>query len=133
MSARRPPVTSTLAASYNTVDVQRHADWHSLRLAPGEESHARRLRAALAEDSLDARRDPGRERHLGSGAGGCHGRSGRDYTGEAAFITKRGDDGLYVRLTMPDTEALLDSMRHGETLRLRIHRAEEDYWFMVFS
>ncbi|MDN3525431.1 hypothetical protein QWY79_09120 [Halomonas sabkhae] len=146
------PVTPALAASFNTVDVQRHADWHSLRLTLGEERHVRAIEQSSYTDSvLSVNATPGacgqRWLEIRVTLDEVQAESAtwdrvpvdvmvdqdRVYTGEAAFITERGDDGFYVRLTMPDTGALLDGMRHGETLRLRIHRGEDDPWFMVFS
>ncbi|MDN3554275.1 hypothetical protein QWY74_12545 [Halomonas almeriensis] len=145
-------VAPALATSYNIRDAQPHGDWHSLRLTLGEERHVRAIEQSSYSDSVLS---------VNATPGACGQRwleirvmldevqaesttwdrvpvdvmidQGDVYTGEAAFITERGDDGFYVRLTMPDTSALLDGMRHGETLRLRIHRAAEDYWFMVFS
>jgi hypothetical protein len=53
--------------------------------------------------------------------------------GEAEFITERGDSGFYVQFLLEEQPLLLEEMRRGETLRLRLMRAEDDPWFMVFS
>lgn len=145
-------VTPTLATSFNTGDVQAHGDWHSLSLTLGDERHVRAIEQHSYGDSVfSVNATPGACAHpwleIRVALDELQSRSAtwnrvpvdmlidRDnvHSGEAAFITERGDDGFYVRLSMPDTDALLDDMRHGETLRLRIHRAPEDYWFLVFS
>lgn len=137
---------------FNTDAVRPHGDWHSLRLTLGETRHARAIEQhSYADTVLSLNATPGACRHpwlemrvalgvlqaesatvnrvpadLLVDAGGVH-------QGQAAFLTERGDDGFYVRFSLPDTAALLEEMEAGETLRLRIHRAPEDYWFMRFS
>ncbi|WP_069384997.1 hypothetical protein [Halomonas caseinilytica] len=144
--------TPALATSFNTGDVQSHGDWHSLSLTLGEERHVRAIEQhSYADSVLSVNATPGACARpwleIRVALDDVQARSttwdrvpvdllvDRDgiHSGEGAFITERGDDGFYVRLSMPDTDALLDDMRHGETLRLRIHRAPEDYWFMTFS
>ncbi|WP_275287450.1 hypothetical protein [Halomonas elongata] len=144
--------TPAPATSFNTGDVQAHGNWHSLSLTLGEERHVRAIEQhSYADSVLSVNATPGAcERpwlEIRVALDDVQASSttwdrvpvdvlvDRDdvHSGEAAFITERGDDGFYVRLSLPETDALLDDMRHGETLRLRIHRAPEDYWFMVFS
>lgn len=51
----------------------------------------------------------------------------------AEFITQRGDSGFYVNFYLNEQELLIEEMRRGDTLRLRLTRAEEDYWFLSFA
>ena len=53
--------------------------------------------------------------------------------GEAEFITERADSGFYVQFFLEEQALLLEEMRHGETLRLRLMRGEDDPWFMTFA
>ncbi|MBB3230700.1 hypothetical protein [Halomonas stenophila] len=140
------------AGRYNIDAVEHHGDWHSLRLTLGEQHHVRALEQRSYSDTVFS---------VNASPGAC-GRpwlemrveldevqaesatvnrvpadllvdDGRVHTGQAAFITERGNSGFYARFTVPDTEALLAEMAAGELLRLRLHRAEQDYWFLVFS
>ncbi|MFN2332202.1 MAG: hypothetical protein ABR580_10165, partial [Halomonas sp.] len=55
------------------------------------------------------------------------------HSGQAEFINERGDSGFYVQFFLEGKPLLLKEMRRGETLRLRLMRAEDDPWFMTFS
>lgn len=55
------------------------------------------------------------------------------HSGDATFITERGNNGFYVRFALPELALLLDEMATGKLLRLRIMRAENDPWFMAFG
>ncbi|WP_240724548.1 hypothetical protein [Halomonas borealis] len=141
-----------LAGSLNTSDIQAHGDWHSLALQLGDEHHVRALEQHSYSDSVFS---------LNATPGACGAPwlelrvelgelqaesaivnrvpadllidQGWVHQGQADFITERGNSGFYARLSLPDIDAALDEMRDGETLRLRLHRAEDDYWFLVFS
>ncbi|ATJ84611.1 hypothetical protein ACFPTY_16440 [Halomonas beimenensis] len=142
----------SLAGQFNTDAVRSHGDWHSLRLTLGEERHVRALEQHSYRDSVfsvnatpGACARPWLEMRVELGEVQAESATvnrvpadllvdeGWVHTGEAAFITERGNSGFYVRFAFPDTGALLDEMRGGEVLRLRIHRGENDPWFMVFS
>ncbi|MDR5866885.1 hypothetical protein [Halomonas koreensis] len=137
---------------YNIDEVRAHGAWHSLRLSLGEERHARALEASsYADSTLSVNATPGAcdrpwlELRVALAEVQADSATvnrvpvdllvdqGAVHTGEGAFLIERGDDGFYVRLSRLDTVALLDAMAAGETLRLRIHRAPEDYWFMAFD
>ncbi|MDN3555868.1 hypothetical protein [Halomonas maura] len=140
------------AGRYNIDAVEHHADWHSLRLTLGEERHVRALEQRSYSDTVfSVNASPGAcdrpwwemrvELDEVQAESATVNRVQADllvdedrvHTGQAAFITERGNSGFYVRFSFPDSEALLADMRTGEILRLRIHRAEGDYWFLVFS
>lgn len=141
-----------LATQFNINDVERHGDWHSLTLRLGEERYVRALEQHSYRDTvLSVNATPGAcdrpwlevrvELDTYQPESGVVNRvpvdllvdQGRGHRGQGEFITGRGDSGFYVRLALPDTDRLLEEMADGETLRLRIHRAEADYWFLVFS
>lgn len=140
------------ATTFNTGEVEAHGDWHSLTLSLGEERHFRAMEGASYSDAIFS---------LNATAGACdlpwlelrvelpayqdesrtvnvvpadlrvdeetiHG-------GEVEFITHRGDDGFYVRFHLEEQDLLLQEIRRGELLRLRMMRGEDDPWFMVFS
>ncbi|MBB3140418.1 hypothetical protein [Halomonas organivorans] len=140
------------AGSFNTTDAQAHGDWHSLVLQLGDERHVRALEQHSYSDSVfSVNATPGacdrpwlelrvelddmqaQSATVNRVPADLMVDEGRVHQGQADFVTERGNSGFYVRFTLPDTAALLDDMRDGDTLRLRIHRAEDDYWFMVFS
>lgn len=140
------------AGRYNIDAVERHDDWHSLRLTLGEERHVRALEQRSYSDTVfsvnaspEACERPWWEMRVELDEVQAESATvnrvpadmlvdeDRVHTGQAAFITERGNSGFYVRFTFPDTAALLADMAAGEILRLRIHRAEQDYWFLVFS
>ncbi len=140
------------AGTYNVSDARAHGDWHSLTLRLGDERHVRAIEEHSYSDSVFS---------VNATPGACERPwlelrveldevqaetatvnrvpadllidQGWVHQGQAEFITERGDSGFYARLVLPDTEAVLDEMHGGETLRLRIHRAEDDPWFLVFS
>ncbi|UYG07689.1 hypothetical protein [Halomonas sp. M4R1S46] len=139
------------AGRYNLDAVERHGDWHSLRLTLGEERHVRALEQRSYSDTVfSVNASPGAcdrpwlEMRVELGEVQAESATvnlvpadllvddGRVHTGQAAFITERGNSGFYARFTLPDTGALLAEMGAGEVLRLRLHRAEQDYWFLVF-
>lgn len=147
-------VASSFAGSFNTTDIQAHGDWHSLVLQLGDERHVRAMEQHSYADSVfSVNATPGACDHpwleLRVELGEVQAETatvnrvpadllidqGWVHQGQADFLTERGDSGFYARLILPDTEAVLDEMRGGETLRLRLrlHRAEDDYWFLVFS
>ncbi|MCK2185140.1 DUF1176 domain-containing protein [Halomonas getboli] len=144
--------TSAPAGSFNVGDARAHDDWHSLVLRLGDERHARAIEQHSYADSVfSVNATPGAcDRPwlaLRVELGEVQAESatvnrvpadllidrGWVHQGQADFITERGDSGFYVRFTLPDTDAVLDEIRDGDTLRLRIHRAEDDYWFLVLS
>lgn len=141
-----------MATQYNIDAVERHGDWHSLTLSLGEERHMRALEQHSYRDTVfSVNASPGAcdrpwlevrvELDAHQPESGVVNRvpvdllvdQGRGHRGQGEFITGRGDSGFYVRLSLPDTARLLEEMAGGEILRLRIHRAEADYWFLVFS
>ncbi|WP_235207490.1 hypothetical protein [Halomonas salina] len=141
-----------LAGSYNVDDARAHGDWHSLVLRLGDERHVRAIEQHSYSDSVfSVNATPGACDHpwlelrveLGEvqAETGTVNRVPADllidqgwvHQGRAEFITERGNSGFYARLVLPDTDEVLDEMRGGETLRLRLHRAEDDHWFLVFS
>ncbi|MFG6176479.1 hypothetical protein ACGTN6_04455 [Halomonas sp. THAF12] len=140
------------AGSFNTTDVQAHGNWHSLALTLGDERHVRALEQHSYSDSVfSVNATPGacdrpwlelrvelddvqaQSATVNRVPADLMVDEGQVQQGQADFVTERGNSGFYVRFTLPDTAALLDDVRDGDTLRLRIHRAAEDYWFMVFS
>ncbi|MDZ7851609.1 MAG: hypothetical protein U5L98_02895 [Halomonas sp.] len=140
------------ATDYNIGNVQAHGSWHSLVLSLGEERHFRAIDQQSYSDAIFS---------VNASAGACDvpwlelrvaldenqaesatvNRVPADlrvdqatiHSGSAAFVTERGDDGFYVRFTVPHLELLLEEMAEGELLRLRMMRGEDDPWFMVFG
>ncbi|MGJ7462266.1 hypothetical protein ACR80S_14300 [Halomonas sp. MA07-2] len=146
------PQTSATAAVYNTLDAEAHGQWQSLTLVLGEERHYRALEASSYSDSLfsvnvtpaacerpwlELRVDLGERQAESRVANRVPGDLRVDHetihSGTAEFITERGDSGFYVQFLLEEPALLLEEMRRGETLRLRMMRAEDDPWFMVFS
>ena len=140
------------AAIYNTVDAETHGQWQSLTLTLGEERHYRALEGSSYSDSLfsvnltpGACERPWLELRVDLGERQPESRVVNRvpadlrvdhetiHGGEAEFITERGDSGFYVQFLLEEQALLLEEMASGETLRLRLMRAEDDPWFMVFS
>jgi len=140
------------AAIYNTVDAETHGLWQSLTLTLGEERHYRALEGSSYSDSLfsvnvtpGACERPWLELRVDLGERQPESRVVNRvpadlrvdhetiHGGEAEFITERGDSGFYVQFLLEEQALLLEEMASGETLRLRLMRAEDDPWFMVFS
>lgn len=140
------------ATTFNTGDVEAHGAWHSLTLTLGEERHFRamegksygdsllsvnvtpgvcdlpwlELRVELDEHQAESRTVNRVPVDLRVDHETIHG-------GWAEFVTLRGDSGFYVHFTLEEQPLLLEEMRAGETLRLRLMRAEDDPWFMTFD
>ena len=140
------------AETFNVDDVRAHGDWHSLVLRLGDERHVRAIEQHSYSDSVfSVNATPGAcdrpwlelrvELDEVQAETGTVNRvpvdllidQGWVHQGRAEFITERGNSGFYARLVLPDTDEVLDEMSGGETLRLRIHRAEDDHWFLIFS
>jgi len=140
------------AAIYNPVDAETHGQWQSLTLTLGEERHYRALEGSSYSDSLfsvnltpGACERPWLELRVDLGERQPESRVVNRvpadlrvdhetiHGGEAEFITERGDSGFYVQFLLEEQALLLEEMASGETLRLRLMRAEDDPWFMVFS
>lgn len=141
-----------LAAIFNTQDAETHDEWQSLILVLGEERHYRALEGSSYSDSLfSVNVTPGRcerpwlELRVDLGERQPESRVVNRvpadlrvdhetiHSGEAEFITERGDSGFYVQFLLEEQALLLEEMRQGETLRLRMMRSEDDPWFMTFS
>ena len=143
---------SASAAIYNTVDAETHGQWQSLTLTLGEERHYRALEGSSYSDSLfsvnvtpGACERPWLELRVDLGERQPESRVVNRvpadlrvdhetiHGGEAEFITERGDSGFYVQFLLEEQALLLEEMASGETLRLRLMRAEDDPWFMTFD
>ena len=143
---------SASAAIYNTVDAETHGQWQSLTLALGDERHYRAMEASSYGDSLfsvnvtagrcdvpwlELRVDLGERQPESRVVNRVPADLRVDHEtihgGEAEFITERADSGFYVQFFLEEQALLLEEMRHGETLRLRLMRGEDAPWFMVFS
>ncbi|MCC5881030.1 MAG: hypothetical protein JJU25_00130 [Halomonas sp.] len=141
-----------LATNYNVSDIEAHENWHSLSLSLGDERHFRALEQHSYSDSiLSVNYTPGvcdlpwlevrvelEELQSESRVANLVPADLRvDYatihSGAAEFVTQRGDRGFYVNFYLDELDLLIDEMRDGETLRLRIDRGNEDYWFMSFD
>ncbi|MDX1464785.1 MAG: hypothetical protein R3215_03680 [Halomonas sp.] len=140
------------ATNYNTSDVRAHGGWHSLALSLGEAHHFRAIDQQSYSDAIFS---------VNASAGACDlpwlelrvelddyqpesatvNRVPADlrvdhapiHSGDAAFVTERGDRGFYVRLALPELNRLLEEMADGELLRLRLMRGEDDPWYMAFA
>jgi len=143
---------SASAAIYNTVDAETHGQWQSLTLALGDERHYRAMEASSYGDSLfsvnvtagrcdvpwlELRVDLGERQPESRVVNRVPADLRVDHEtihgGEAEFITERADSGFYVQFFLEEQALLLEEMRHGETLRLRLMRGEDDPWFMTFA
>jgi hypothetical protein len=124
---------SASAAIYNTVDAETHGQWQSLTLMLGEERHYRALEVGSYSDSLFS---------VNLTPGACD----RPWLELRVDLGERQPESRVVNRVPADLRVdhetihggeeqplLLEEMRRGETLRLRLMRAEDDPWFMVFS
>jgi hypothetical protein len=140
------------ATTFNTSEAERHGHWQSLTLSLGEERHYRALEAHSYSDSwlslnftprvcdmpwLEIRVELGERQPESRVANRVPADLRVDHEtihgGQAEFITERGDSGFYVQFYLDEQALLVEEMRRGETLRLRLMRAEDDPWFMTFS
>ncbi|MCE9662783.1 hypothetical protein LY622_04955 [Halomonas sp. M5N1S17] len=140
------------ATNYNTSDVEAHGNWHSLTLSLGDERHFRALQETSYSDSilslnftpgvcdlpwlelrveLDEHQAESRVANLVPGDLRVDHET--IHNGMAEFVTQRGDSGFYVNFYLDEQALLIEEMRAGETLLLRLDRGEEDYWFMSFE
>lgn len=140
------------ATNYNTSDIEVHGNWHSLTLSLGEERHFRALEQHSYSDSilslnftpgvcdlpwlevrveLDEHQAESRVANLVTGDLRVDHET--IHNGMAEFVTQRGDSGFYVNFYLDEQALLVEEIRSGETLRLRLDRGEEDYWFMSFD
>ncbi|ALM54226.1 hypothetical protein [Halomonas huangheensis] len=142
------------AVDFNTTQQQQHQMWQSLVVQLGSENHVRAIESSSYSDAmlsinttpgrclspwLEMRSDLGENQSLDDRVNdvpadvlvGDH----YTLTGRAELLTERGDNGLYVRFYDLDMPTLLQQMREGDELHLRIRMTEdvEDYWFMTFS
>ena len=143
---------SSRSATFNTGDVETHGAWHSLTLTLGEERHFRAMEGRSYGDSLlSVNVTPGvcdlpwLELRVELDEHQAESRTVNRvpvdlrvdhetiHSGWAEFVTLRGDSGFYVHFILEEQPLLLDEMRTGETLRLRLMRAEDDPWFMTFD
>ncbi|SFU51472.1 hypothetical protein [Halomonas korlensis] len=140
------------ATNFNTSEVQTHGAWHSLALSLGDERHWRAIEAESYSDSilsvnattgvcdlpwlelrieLEAYQDESRTVNVVPAD--LRVDEATIHSGRAEFVTERGDRGFYVHFQLEQQALLLEEMRTGETLRLRLMRGEDDPWFMTFS
>ena len=143
---------SATATTFNTSDMETHGHWQSLTLWLGDERHYRALEAFSYSDSLlslnftpgvcdlpwlEVRVELGERQPESRVANRVPADLRVDHdtlhSGEAEFITERGDSGFYAQFYLEEQALLVEEMRRGETLRLRMMRAEDDPWFMTFS
>ncbi|MFP4138589.1 MAG: hypothetical protein ACLFSR_09535 [Halomonas sp.] len=140
------------AVQFNVDAVEPHGAWRSMTLRLGEERFYRALEGDSYADAhfavnytpgaceapwLEMRVELG-ERQADSGVVN---RVPADlrvdeetiHSGRAAFRIDRGDGGFYVRFALPEQPLLLDEMRDGEVLRLRLMRGPDDPWFLTFA
>ncbi|AMD00739.1 hypothetical protein [Halomonas chromatireducens] len=144
--------STALATNYNTSAVEPHGNWLSLTLSLGDERHFRALEQHSYSDSiLSLNYTPGvcdlpwlevrveLEEHQAESRvanlvpGDLRVDHETIHSGMAEFVTQRGDSGFYVNFYLDEQALLVEEMRAGETLRLRLDRGEEDYWFMSFD
>lgn len=140
------------AVQFNVAEVERHGAWQSMTLSLGEERLYRALEGDNYADAhfsvnvgpgacdapwLELRADLGeyqpQSRRVNRVAADIRVDEKTIHSGQADFRTERGDDGFYVQFDLPEQPLLLDEMRRGEILRLRLMRGPDDPWFMVFS
>lgn len=140
------------AVQFNVAEVERHGAWQSMTLSLGEEHLYRALEGDNYADAhfsvnvgpgacdapwLELRADLGeyqpQSRRVNRVAADIRVDEKTIHSGQADFRTERGDDGFYVQFDLPEQPLLLDEMRRGEILRLRLMRGPDDPWFMVFS
>ena len=140
------------AVQFNVAEVERHGAWQSMTLSLGEERLYRALEGNTYADAhfgvtftpgaceapwLEMRVDLGERQSESRVANRVPVDLRVDeqtiHAGQAEFRTERGDSGFYVQFDLPRQRLLLDEMRRGELLRLRLMRAPDDPWFMVFA
>lgn len=146
--------TTSVAVDFNTAEQQQHGMWQSLVVSLGSESHVRVIENSSYSDAmlsvnvtpgsctqpwLEVRTSVGENQPLSERVNdvpadvlvGDH----YTLTGRVELLTERGDDGLYLRFHDLDMTTLLQQMRDGQELHLRIRMTEDvnDYWFMTFS
>lgn len=140
------------AVQFNVAEVERHGAWQSMTLSLGEERLYRALEGDNYTDAhlsvnvgpgacdapwLELRADLGeyqpQSRRVNRVAADIRVDEKTIHSGQADFRTERGDDGFYVQFDLPEQPLLLDEMRRGEILRLRLMRGPDDPWFMAFS
>ncbi|MDN3522760.1 hypothetical protein [Halomonas ramblicola] len=140
------------ALQFNTAEVERHDAWQSMTLVLGEERLYRAAEGDSYGDSLfsvnytpGACDAPWLELRVDLGERQPESRTVNRvpadlrvdhetiHTGRGEFRVERGDSGFYVHFDLDDRPLLLDELRRGETLRLRLMRGPDDPWFMVFA
>ncbi|MCE8035071.1 hypothetical protein EKK97_00845 [Billgrantia tianxiuensis] len=140
------------ATNYNVSDAEQHDSWHSVALTLGEERHFRALEQTSYSDTIlsvnytagvcdlpwlemrvELEEHQPQSRVANLVPGDLRVDHETIHSGMAEFITQRGDRGFYVNFYLDELALLLDEMRGGETLRMRIDRGNEDYWFMSFE
>lgn len=140
------------ATAFNTHDAEDHEAWQSLVLSLGEERHYRALEWRSYSDSLlSVNHTPGacespwielrvdldehqaEDRVVNRVPADLRVDLETIHSGQAQFFTRRGDSGFYVHFQLEEQPQLLAEMRQGEILRLRLMRAEDDPWFMIFD
>ena len=162
MPARLPHLVAALvglalawpvaAVQFNVAEVERHGAWQSMTLSLGEQRLYRALEGNTYADAhfsvtftpgaceapwLEMRVDLGERQAESRLANRVPADLRVDeqtiHSGQAEFRTERGDSGFYVQFDLPEQPLLLDEMRQGELLRLRLMRGPDDPWFMVFA
>ncbi|PXX96413.1 hypothetical protein [Halomonas sp. LBP4] len=140
------------ATTFNTGNVEAHGAWHSLTLTLGEERHFRAMEGQSYSDSLlSVNVTPGvcdlpwlelrveldehqaEDRTVNRVPADLRVDHETIHSGRAEFVIERGDSGFYVHFFLEEQPLLLEEMRSGETLHLRLMRAEDDPWFMTFD
>lgn len=144
--------TLAVATTFNTANIEQHANWRSATLTLGEERHFRALEAHSYSDALlslnytvgvcdlpwlevrvdlDERQPESRAVNLVP----AELRVDHEtiHSGMAEFITERGDSGFYAHFYLQEQPLLIEEMHRGETLRIRFALDEEAPWFMTFT
>ncbi len=141
-----------LATHYNVSDAEAHELWHSVVLTLGEERHVRALQQHSYSDTIlsvnyttgvcdlpwleirvELEDHQPEDRVANRVSGDLRVDHETIHNGVAEFITQRGDRGFYVNFYLNELDLLLDEMRNGETLLIRLDRGDEDYWFLSFA
>lgn len=140
------------ATHYNVSNVEAHELWHSVALTLGEERHFRALEQHSYSDTIlsvnytagvcdlpwleirvELEDHQPESRVANRVSGDLRVDHETIHNGVAEFITQRGDRGFYVNFYLNEFDLLLDEIRSGETLLMRLDRGDEDYWFMRFE
>ncbi|MGE4532520.1 hypothetical protein [Halomonas sp.] len=140
------------AVQFNVAEIERHGAWQSMTLSLGEQRLYRALEGNTYADAhfgvtftsgaceapwLEMRVDLGERqaesRPVNRVPADLRVDEATIHSGQAEFRIERGDSGFYVQFDLPQQRLLLDEMRQGELLRLRLMRAPDDPWFMVFA